>query len=106
MISELYLLQLKSIQLADGESLYCMWISRDLEYERARTADLSMSMSNLDPYRNDQVHVCVMCVCACVCACVVCMCVVCACVCMCCLCMCVVCACVVCVCVVCVCVLC
>eukprot|EP00731_Ephydatia_muelleri_P010786 Em0005g1372a len=47
--------QLKSIQLAGGDNLYCMWISRDLEYERARTADLSMSMSNLDPYRSDQI---------------------------------------------------
>ena len=33
-----------------------MWISRDLDCERARTADLSMSMSRPpDPYRHDQI---------------------------------------------------
>ena len=50
-------LQLKPISLADGKNLFCVWISRDLDCERARTADLSMSMSRPppDPYRSNQV---------------------------------------------------
>ena len=37
--------------------MFCMWISRDLDYERARNADLSASMNRPlpDPYRADQV---------------------------------------------------
>ena len=51
-------LQLKRITLTDGQEIYCMWLSRDLDVERARTADLSMSMSRPipDPYRHSLVH--------------------------------------------------
>lgn len=49
-------LQLKCVTVAEGQSIFCMWISRDLDCERARTADLSMSMSRPpDPYRHDQI---------------------------------------------------
>ena len=54
----LYLLpQLKCFTLADGMPLFCIWISRDMDCERARNADLSMSMNRqpVDPYRTDQV---------------------------------------------------
>ena len=46
--------QLKCLSLADGQALFCIWLSRDLDCERARNADLSMSM-NHDPYRTEQV---------------------------------------------------
>ncbi len=50
--------QLKCIALANDEKVFCVWISRDLDQDRARTADLSMSMSRPppDPYRTNQVH--------------------------------------------------
>ncbi len=53
------LLQLKCIALANDEKVYCMWVSRDLDRDRARTADLSMSMNKPlpDPYRTEQVGV-------------------------------------------------
>ena len=49
--------QLKCFALADGMPLFCIWISRDMDCERARNADLSMSMNRqpVDPYRTDQV---------------------------------------------------
>ncbi len=52
-LSCLLVLQLKRITLVDDRDIYCMWLSRDLDMERARTADLSMSMSRPtlhDPY--------------------------------------------------------
>lgn len=51
------ILQLKRITLADGQDIYCMWVSRDMDMQRARNADLSMSMSRPlpDPYGHHMV---------------------------------------------------
>ena len=46
----LSLSQLKCIPLAGEQSVFCMWVTRDLDGDRAKNGD-----SKPDPYWNDQV---------------------------------------------------
>jgi PAS domain-containing serine/threonine kinase len=47
--------QLKCISLADSQSVFCVWVCRDLDQGRARNADLGISTNRPDPYWTDQV---------------------------------------------------
>ena len=51
--------QLKCVPLADGQFVFCVWVCRDLDRDRARNADLNMSTSRplADPYWTEQVYI-------------------------------------------------